>query len=288
MAYKQLKDADMKVGYVGGWCLKYVQDAYGTDHPYPTAMAAWNAEPLKHTDVPPLGITVPIYLALGNVPAGHVAIRLDDGLVASSTQAGSHPRPYLHSSLNDLIATYGKYNGGATYLGWGEHVGSVRVVAPAQVNATDDQIRRAYLEILERPADDGGLATYRNYPIDFVRKALFESSEYSALVASKQSQAKAKADEEARVAAETKAREEAAARAAAEEQARIEAEARAKEEADAKAKADAESRAKMEAEQKATEEAVAKDIQNKKQNIINKIIDILKEIYKTFFSKNVK
>lgn len=128
----RLRDANMNTGYTGGWCLKFVQDSFGTDHPYPSAIDAWNANygGGNHPgEVPPLGLTVPVYLSLGNVPAGHVADRLDDGYVASSTQAGYHSTPYFHPSLNDLINVYGKYNGGATYLGWSQFVGTVKVVA---------------------------------------------------------------------------------------------------------------------------------------------------------------
>lgn len=126
----QLRDADMNVGYTGGWCLAYVQNAFNTDHPYPSAQDAWNANYRggNHAKVPPLGITVPVFLSLGNVPAGHVAIRLDDGYVASSTLAGYHPKPYFHPNLDNLISMYGQYNGGANYLGWSEYVGSVKVV----------------------------------------------------------------------------------------------------------------------------------------------------------------
>lgn len=180
--WKQLRDASMAVGYVGGWCLKYVQDAFGTDHIYPTAIEAWNNEPNKHTDTPPLGITVPIYLSLGNVPAGHVAIRLDDGWVASSTQPGDHTTPYYHRSIDDLISVYGQYNGGATYLGWGEHVGSVQVVEYVS-GATTDQVNQDYLDILERPADPDGLHTYTTNGMtnDQVRADLLASAEYQIL-----------------------------------------------------------------------------------------------------------
>lgn len=136
----QIRDADMNVGYTGRWCLKYVQDAYHTAHPHPTATAAWEAEPYKHYDRPPIGLTVPIYLSLGNEPAGHVAIRLDDGLVASSTQAGYHPKPYFHPSLDNLIAVYAQANGGATYLGWGEFVGNTKVVGWEDIRDEEQRI----------------------------------------------------------------------------------------------------------------------------------------------------
>ena len=215
----------MSVGYVGGWCLKYVQDAFKTDHPYPTALAAWNAEPVatSHGEQPPLGITVPVYFSLGNVPAGHVAIRLSDGWVASSTLGGSHSTPYYHKSIEDLVAVYGQYNGGCKYLGWGEHVCSVAVVGQVADNATDDQIRQAYTDILERPADDGAIVHYRNYPIDFVRQDLLNSQEYLQLQQLKAAQAKAQADAQAAAEAKTKEDAEAAAKAAADAKAREEA-----------------------------------------------------------------
>ena len=186
--WKQLRDADMSVGYEGGWCLKYVQDAYHTDHPYPTALSAWNANYGNGNhpgELPPAGKTVPVYFSLGNVPAGHVAISLDDGMVASSSQGGVHSSPYFHQNLANIIWVYGKYNGGCTYLGWSEYVGTVRVVEWQSDNATDDQIRQAYRDILEREADDGGLAHYRNYPIDFVRMDLARSPEKQELEARK-------------------------------------------------------------------------------------------------------
>jgi len=183
--WNQLRDANWKVSYVGGWCLKYVQDAFGTDHPYPSAIDAWNANygNGNHPNEQPPSKTVPVYFSLGNVPAGHVAISLDDHTVASSTQAGTHPSGFLHPNLQNLIDIYGKYNGGCTYLGWSEYVGTVHVLQLQVVNATDDQIRQAFLDILERPVDDGALVHYRNYTNDFMRADLLASGEYKLLQA---------------------------------------------------------------------------------------------------------
>jgi len=133
--WKQRKDANWRVPYTGGWCLKYVQDAFGTDHPYPNALAAWNANygGKNHTDLPPKGKTVAVYFWLGNVPEGHVAIHLDDGMVASSTQAGTHSQGYLHPNMQHMIDLYGKYNGGCRYLGWSEYVGTVKCLVWEEV-----------------------------------------------------------------------------------------------------------------------------------------------------------
>lgn len=80
-------------------------------------------------------------------------------------------------------------------------------------NATDAQIRQAYLDILEREADAAGIAHYRNYPADFVRQDLAASNEKRELDRRKAEAALAEAArqaEEARKAAERQAAEEAA------------------------------------------------------------------------------
>jgi hypothetical protein len=102
--------------------------------------------------------------------------------------------------------------------------------------ATDDEIRQAFRDILERDVDSGALAHYRNYRIDFVRQDLANSQEKRQLDARKAAEAldaANRAADEARKAAEAKAAQEAAAKAQAELD-RI-----AKEEADAKAAAEA-------------------------------------------------
>lgn len=216
--WNQLRDANWKVPYVGGWCLKYVQDAFGTDHPDPDAMNAWNDNYLggNHVSLPPTGKTVPVYFSLGNVPQGHVAISLDDGKVASSTQSGSHPAGFIHPNLNDLVATYGRYNGGCVYLGWSEFVGTVRVVEYSNPNASVDQIKQAFLDILERPADPDAIAHYQNYTNDFTRADLLNSVEYHTLQGNKAAAIQAAKDAIARDAAAKAATEAINARLAAE------------------------------------------------------------------------
>jgi len=188
MTYTQLRDANWKVPYVGGWCLKYVQDAFGTDHPYPTAIGAWNANygGCNHPgEQPPVGKTVVVYFTLGSVPAGHVAISLDDGSIASSTQAGSHPQGFLHPNLQDLINVYAKYNGGCNYLGWSEYVGTVRVVQPVtqpskggDMITNQDQLNKLYDAELHRPRGAGeGEDVYLGKDSGFVFNDLYASPE---------------------------------------------------------------------------------------------------------------
>jgi len=131
MGWIQQNDANWKVPYKGGWCLKYVQDAFKAPHIYPSASASWKANYGNGNhpgELPPVGKTVAVYFSLGNVPEGHVAISLDDGCVASSTQGGNHPQGFIHPNLNNLINMYAKYNGGCTYLGWSEYAGPMKVL----------------------------------------------------------------------------------------------------------------------------------------------------------------
>lgn len=283
MTWNQLKDADMTVGYEGGWCLKYVQDAFHTDHPYPTAVGAWNANygGGNHPgEVPPLGITVAVYFTLGNVPAGHVAIRLSDGWVASSSLAGVHAVPFYYKSLDDLMADYGKYNGGCTYLGWSEFVGTVRVVQLQSDNATDDQIDRAYLDILGRSVydDPEGLAHYRNYPLDFVREDLTYSAEAHQLIANKQATAAKAAQDAADAQAKAAADAQAAADAKAAEEAQKAADAMAIADEQAKARQDA-----IDKQAAGAKEAAAQAQQNVSDHqFIQRFKDLITNIIKFF------
>lgn len=205
--WNQVKDANWRIPYVGGWCEGYVEGAWGvatlptinnqtTEGVYGSAMAKWNANPGNGNhpgEQPPIGKTVAVYFSLGSTPDGHTAISLDDGTVASSTQAGFHTQGYLHPNLQAMMDMYGQYNNGCTYLGWSEYVGNTQVLALAQVNATVAEIQQDYLDILERPADQDGINHYLNYTNDFVREDLLNSQEYKTLQANKAAAAQAAA-----------------------------------------------------------------------------------------------
>ncbi len=172
MAYIQLRDANWRIPYVGGWCEGYTEGSFGfatlptlqnqtTSGKYTSATAAWNAGQGNHPgELPPAGVTVPVFFALGSTDQGHVAISLDDGSVASSTQAGFHTQGYIHPNLQSLIDLYAQYNNGCTYLGWSEFVGGVRVVEQITEGGTVDTIKSMYSRLLGREADQGGIDTY--------------------------------------------------------------------------------------------------------------------------------
>lgn len=226
--YIQLKDANWRIPATGGWCLQYVRQAFGLPVLHPDAMSAWNANDFpRRTGQPPAGITVPVYFSLGSTPQGHVAIRLDDLKVASSTKAGTQKTGYLHPNIQDLITMYDKYNKGCTYLGWKEGMGTTRFVTYVEdlKQATADEVKQAYRDILEREADQGGIDTYTKKTIEFTRSDLLNSTERKTLVANKETAAvKAQADALAKAESEVKAK----AKAEAAEIARIEAEEKAK------------------------------------------------------------
>lgn len=138
-------------------------------------------------------------------------------------------------------------------------------------NATDAQIRQAYLDILEREADAAGIAHYRNYPADFVRQDLAASNEKRELDRRKAEAALAEASrqaEEARKAAERQAAEEAA-RQAQEELDRIAAE----EEA---ARLAAEEKSNQYADIIAENNTLLKQILSIVQTILNKLTSVFK------------
>lgn len=152
MSYQQLVTPNTNIPYVGGFCEGFVEGTVGQatlptlthqtmSGVYSTASNAWANLPGKHPgEQPPSGVTVPVYFSLGSTPAGHVAISLPDGRVASSTQSGFHTTAYIHPSLTDLINTYAKYNNGCTYLGWSEYIGKLQVVKEGDMPLTDAQV----------------------------------------------------------------------------------------------------------------------------------------------------
>lgn len=128
MAWKQLRQPDLGVTYEGGMCLKACREVFGIPAKYGTAMQDWNSG-VKYTSAPPPGVAVPVYFSLGTEPAGHIAIHLPNGRVASSTQNGIHKGLYIHPNMADLVRIYAKYNGSCTYLGWSTEVNDTAVVA---------------------------------------------------------------------------------------------------------------------------------------------------------------
>ena len=153
--YLQSTTPNYNIPYVGGLCEGFVEGTVGqatlpnpqnptTTGVYPTASKAWQAHPTHPNELPPRGVRVAVFFTLGSTPAGHVALSLEDGRVASSTQAGYHPTAYIHPSLDDLIKVYSKNNNGCTYLGWSEYIGKIKVVRKDDMYPTKDNLQYFY------------------------------------------------------------------------------------------------------------------------------------------------
>lgn len=159
-----------------GWCLAYVQSAFGTGWAGATAWLGWSTlVQFKHQDRNiPGGVYVPIWFDgyWNGQRLGHVAI-WKDGKIWSSPV--TH-KPYADTwgSIEAVERAYGM-----KYVGWSEDLGGTRVIewVPETSRA---QIEQAYLEVLERRADEGGIQTYlkTGWGIERIKQALRESPEY--------------------------------------------------------------------------------------------------------------
>lgn len=128
LSYTQLIAPTPNIPCTPGWCLQYVRQAFGG---MPVTQGAavddWLASATKHQDKNfPDGVCVPVFFTIEAIPAGHIAIRMSDGTVYSSSD--NSPTPHHHPSLDDLMNYYAYYNLPLTYLGWTEDVEGVPVI----------------------------------------------------------------------------------------------------------------------------------------------------------------
>lgn len=168
---EQLITPNYNIGYTGGKCERYSENTTGQSgvwgaavHPIPSQQiytGAWDSNYGNGNhpgELPPVGFSVPVYFELGSTPAGHVAIILPDGRVASSSQEGYHSTPYIYPNLNALIADYAKYNNGCTYLGWSEYIGKIQVVSGEEIMNDPQDIRNLGGELWGRAVDEPTVA----------------------------------------------------------------------------------------------------------------------------------
>lgn len=112
-----------------GWCLAYVNEAFGVPKRFGTATAAWQASTTQHRDRDfPAGVWLPVWYGLANEPAGHVVLRAPDGSCYSTSDLTN--TPYHHPDLAHLEAFYAYYGMTLTYRGWTEDVEGTAVISP--------------------------------------------------------------------------------------------------------------------------------------------------------------
>lgn len=218
-----------------GWCLAYVQTAFGAGWSGSSAWDGWaNRTQGRHTDWNiPKGVYVPIWFDgyWNGGRYGHVAI-YKDGKVWSS--------PYSNKPYADVIGSIAEVERiyGMKYVGWSEFVGPTRVIEFVNNNITLPQLTALFRELLERDPNPDAVNYYvgkKTY--NFTRNDILHSAERNQLLAKKEADRKAAEEaarkaEEARIAAE-KAAAEAKAKKEREEAERLAEEARkAQEEAD--------------------------------------------------------
>lgn len=130
MSFIQIINPNVGIPCIPGWCLQYVQNAYGTPWAGATATDGWNRAQFKHADGNfPNDVAVPVWFAMSGEPAGHVVIRMADGSYYST----SHPTnrtAYHHPNLNHLLSYYG---GRLSLRGWSEDLNGTRVIKEGEM-----------------------------------------------------------------------------------------------------------------------------------------------------------
>ena len=148
--YQQIVLPNYNIPYVGGLCEGFVEGTVGqATLPTPKnpmtygvwanavdpvrlgETAAWNINygGGNHPgEQPPKGLRVPVFFKLGSTPAGHVAIELEDGRIATTPQPGWHPTAGIYPNRKSMIDDYARHNNGCTYLGWSEYIGKLKIV----------------------------------------------------------------------------------------------------------------------------------------------------------------
>jgi hypothetical protein len=156
MSWKQLHKPNTGIPVTPGWCLTYVQDAFGAPWSGATATQGWQLAKKKHKDGKyPKGVAVPVWFSMAGVPAGHVVIRMADGSVYS-TSSPTSTRATHHSSMTALKSYYG---GRLTLRGWSEDLNGYRVVKEETMTEQDKKDlalgRRARLGKWEAQVNSG-------------------------------------------------------------------------------------------------------------------------------------
>lgn len=224
-----------------GWCLAYVQTAFGAGWSGASAWESWTTHTRgKHADGKlPTDVYIPIWFDgwWNGHRYGHVAIIYINSKTGAvkiwSSPVSNKPYADVFTSIPEVERAYGM-----KYVGWSEFVGATRVIEFVNNNITLPQLTALFRELLERDPNPDAVNYYvGKFTYDYTRNDILHSKERNELLARKEAarkaaEAAAKKAEEARKAAE-KAAAEAKAKKEREEAERLAEEARkAQEEAD--------------------------------------------------------
>lgn len=107
-------------GY-GGYCLKFVRDAYQVPSKYGSAREAWNAAAHKHPTSSLSGVPygAPLFMDKSSSQYGHVALYAGNGQMCTTDSQSTYTRV---DSVQSWI------NAGYHLLGWTEDINGVRVL----------------------------------------------------------------------------------------------------------------------------------------------------------------
>jgi hypothetical protein len=165
--------------YEPGWCLSYVETAFGTAHAYANAREAWEQATKKHTDVPS-GLWCPIYFDHLDISEDHIAILAPDQTVYS-TSSSSTPVPVHHSSIGDCIRYY---NNRLVYRGWSEDLAGTTLIKGDE-SMTEVQVIelfRFYIGKKKPQLTQQEIDYWRPYTYEQLRDALLKGDEYKAVL----------------------------------------------------------------------------------------------------------
>lgn len=172
-----------------GWCLAYVQFAFGTGWAGARAWHAWENAKLKHANRSfPKGVYFPIWFShwgtyggvYGNF--GHVAIayvRADGQMQVWSSPASNKPYADVFTSIETIERTFN-----SSYVGWSEDLAGRALISNVTTETggyTVDTIKSMYWRLLGREADAPAIDHYTKQVTakgwDFVYNDLKNSGE---------------------------------------------------------------------------------------------------------------
>ena len=177
MSYRQLITPNPDIWCRPGWCLEYVNNAFGVKEVHGSATAAWDASTTQHRDrnFPP-GQWVPVWYGLDTTPLGHVVLLAPDQSVYSTSDLTN--TPHHHPDLTDLEAYYAYYGMTLTYRGWTEDVEGTPVLAPAPLTTQSTTKAGGFLMALTDEQQQlvyDRLKKYVDSPISAVPEKVMES-----------------------------------------------------------------------------------------------------------------